>query len=249
MHANKSVSVHQFAMIPKADIPRSQFDRQYTHKTTFDSGYLIPVYVVEVLPGDTFRLKMTAFARLATPIVPFMDNLHLDSFFFFVPNRLVWDHWVNFMGEQVNPDDSISYTIPQIESPVDGFDPLSLFDYMGLPTKGQVTVGKKVTCSALFTRAYNLIWNEWFRDENLQDSVVVDKDDGPDSSADYKLLRRGKRHDYFTSCLPWAQRGGEVMMPFEPQYKDEAQAYTYDGNTPTTGNIKAYLLGPDSLGS
>ena len=103
MHKNKSVSTHQFAMIPRADIPRSSFQIQTAHKTTFDGGYLVPIYVDEVLPGDTFKLRMTAFARLSTPLYPTMDNLHLDSFFFFVPNRLIWNNWQKFMGEQVNP--------------------------------------------------------------------------------------------------------------------------------------------------
>ena len=215
MHRNQSVNLHQFAMIPKADIPRSSFKIQKTHKTTFDAGYLVPVYVDEVLPGDTFNLKMTAFARLATPLFPIMDNMHLDSFFFFVPNRLVWSNWEEFMGQQANPSDSISYLIPQQVSPAGGYAVGSLQDYMGLPTVGQVGAGNTVSHCAFFTRAYNLIWNNWFRDENLQNSVTVDTGDGPDASpsTNYTLLRRGKRHDYFTSALPWPQKGQSVTLP------------------------------------
>ena len=211
MHANRSVSTHQFSMIPAAEIPRSKFSMQKTLKTSFDAGYLVPIMAEEVLPGDTFNVNVTMFGRLATPLFPVMDNLHLDSFFFFVPNRLVWSHWVNFMGEQANPTDSISYTIPQQVSPAGGYAVGSLQDYMGLPTVGQVAGSNTVSHSALFTRAYNLIWNQWFRDENLQNSVTVDTGDGPDTVSNYTLLRRGKRHDYFTSCLPWPQKGNTAV--------------------------------------
>lgn len=213
MHRNKSVNVHQFTMIPKADIPRSSFECQSTHKTTFDAGYLVPIYVDEVLPGDSFKLNMTAFARMSTPLFPVMDNMHLETFFFFVPNRLLWNNWQKFMGEQDNPSDSISYVIPQQVSPAGGYAVGSLQDYMGLPTVGQVTAGQTVTHCAFWPRAYNLIYNEWFRDENLQNSVVEDKGDGPDTVTNYTLLRRGKRKDYFTSALPWPQKGSSVSLP------------------------------------
>lgn len=213
MHRNKSVDVHKFTMIPKADIPRSSFDCQSTHKTTFDAGFLVPVYVDEMLPGDTFRLNMTAFARLSTPLYPIMDNMYLDSFFFFVPNRLIWSNWQKFMGQQENPADSISFVVPQQVCPAGGYAIGSLQDYMGLPTIGQVGAGGTVSHCAFWPRAYNLIWNQWFRDENLQNSVTVDTGDGPDTVTNYTLLRRGKRKDYFTSALPWPQKGTAVSLP------------------------------------
>ena len=211
MHRNRSVDASHFAMVPRAEIPRSRFDIQHTHKTTFDAGYLVPMYVDEVLPGDSFQLEMTAFCRLATPLFPIMDNLHLDSFFFFVPSRLVWTNWVKFMGEQTNPGDSISYTMPQLVSAAGGFPVGSIFDYFGLPTVGQVGGGNTVSVCSLPLRAYNLIYNEWFRDENLINSLTVNRGDSGDVVANYSLQRRGKRHDYFTSCLPWPQKGNTAV--------------------------------------
>lgn len=217
MHRNRSVNVHDFSMVPRADIPRSGFRIENSYKTTFDAGYLIPIYWEEVLPGDTFNLKATIFARLATQIVPIIDNLYLESFFFFVPNRLVWSNWQKFMGQQENPGDSIDYTVPQVVSPAGGFAQRTIFDYFGLPTAGQTGAGATVSVSALPFRAYNLIWNRWFRDENLQNSVTVSTADANSASTEFNLLRRGKRHDYFTSCLPWAQKGSPVVLPLGGQ--------------------------------
>jgi hypothetical protein len=214
---------HEFSRVPKADIQRSVFNRSHDLKTTFDAGYLVPIFVDEALPGDTFTLDTTAFGRLATPINPIMDNIHIETFFFAVPYRLVWDNWEKFCGAQDNPGDSTDYLMPTVTtSAANG----SLYDYFGIPT------GVSLTFNNLAGRAYNLIWNEWFRDENLQDSVTVDKSDGPDTDTDYTLLKRGKRHDYFTSCLPWPQKGDAVNLPLG------TAADIYLDNTATANSVQ-----------
>lgn len=202
----KSVMKHRFSEVPQVNIPRSTFDRSAGYKTTFDGGYLVPIFVDEALPGDTFKVNMTGFARLSTPKYPIMDNMVLETFFFAVPNRLLWTNWKKFCGEQVDPGDSIAYTVPT--TTLNNVSNETLYDYLGCPTK----IAANYTVNNLFARAYNMIWRDWFRDENLQDSPVVDTGDGPDTATDYVLLRRGKRHDYFTSALPWLQKGDAVQL-------------------------------------
>lgn len=204
-----TVMSHDFSKTPQANISRSQIDRSSGYKSTFDAGYLIPYFWDEVLPGDTFNVRSTIVARLATPIYPLMDNLYLDTHWFFCPERLLWNNWKRFCGEQDDPDDSIDYTMPIQTVPVAGYAENSLADYFGIP----IDVPGNYDIRAGIFRMYNRTYNEWFRDENLQDSVAVDLDDGPDTDTDYTLLKRGKRHDYFTSCLPWTQKGDEVELP------------------------------------
>ena len=206
--ARKSPRSNRFSMIPSVNLKRSVFDRSHDYKTTLDSGYLVPFYVDEVLPGDSFKLNVATFARMNTPIVPFMDNVYLETFFFFVPTRLVWDNWQKFNGEQKNPGDSTDFLIPSLSN-VTSFANGTVFDYFGLPTG--VNLNSSISpVNSLPFRAYNLIWNEWFRDENLQNSVSVPTGDGPDDVSNFTLLKRGKRHDYFTSALPWPQKGPAV---------------------------------------
>jgi hypothetical protein len=217
------IDASRFSMVPKQEVPRSTFTTTHSVKSTFNAGTLVPIHVDEVLPGDVHKGNVTIFARLSTLLFPLMDHIELETFFFFVPNRLLWDNWVKMMGERANPADSISYTVPLIRSPGDGFPNNTLYDHFGIPGAGQMVPGAQNSVNALPFRAYNLIYNEWFRDENLQNALLVNKGDGPDTWTDYQFVNRNKKHDYFTSALPWPLKGGvEVTMPLS-------------GNAPITG--------------
>lgn len=214
----QTAMTNRHSIVPSANISRSSFDRSSTYKTAFNASDLVPFHCdSDILPGDTVNFSVDFFARMTTPIVPIMDNIWFEHFDFFVPHRLVWTNFQRFMGEQANPGDSIDFLWPQMTAPVGGYAIGSLQDYLGLPTG---IAG--YTHNAAILRAYQLIWNEWFRDENLQNSVTVDKGDGPDTPANYVLRKRGKRYDYFTSCLPALQKGPVVSIPIS-------------GNAPVTG--------------
>lgn len=219
---NRNSESH-FAQVPHAEIQRSRFTRANNHKTTFNEGQLIPIYLDEVLPGDTHQINMSALVRMATPIYPIMDNLWMDIYFFFVPNRLVWEHWREFNGQNntTHWEQPVDYTIPQIKAPDVGWTKGTLADYFGLPT-----YTKNISVSALPFRAYCLIFNEWFRDQNLQDPAMVNLDDATvtgSNSGNYVInaqlgalpLKAAKMHDYFTSALPAPQKGPDVGIPID----------------------------------
>jgi len=214
---NTSGRVRQshFSNVPaNVAAPRSAFDRSFSHKTTINEGYLYPILWEPILPGDTVNLKMSALARLSTPIFPYMDNVYMDIHFFFVPNRLVWEHWEQFQGAQDDPPSTFTdYEVPSLDDATHaaGFASQSIYDYFGLPTS-VASIPQASMPIALPFRAYRKIWNDWYRDENNQDPVTVDISDGPDTTA-YALLLRNRRKDYFTSCLPWPQKGAAVSLP------------------------------------
>lgn len=230
-------SQHSFAKIPAVNMQRSQFDRSFGVKDTLYMDYLRCVFLDEIIPGDTANLNVNAFARMATLVNPIMDNIYLDFFFFFVPCRLVWDNWEKFCGAQTDPGDSTDYLIPTL--PYDATTGLlsQMGDAFGLP---QETITTPINVNALPFRAAYLIWNQWFRDQNVQDSLVVPMDDGPDAQSDYvqEDMWRNKKHDYFTSMLPWPQKGDAVELGFaDSNVVRDSNAATWTGYNAGTNNL------------
>lgn len=198
------VSQADQSLVERPDVPRSRFRQSWSHKKTFDAGLLYPFCVIEVVPGDHIRLRAQPFVRTATPLFPIMDSQRVDTHFFYVPSRILWQNFKKMFGEQDNPADSIAFTVPQVTSTGNGFAVGSVGDHFGLPCVGQAAAVLSV--NALPFRAYNRIWNDWFRDENLQNSATVSVGSGPDVESAYILRPRNKSHDYFTSCLPAPQK-------------------------------------------
>jgi len=248
---NPSTMEHSFSNVPDIRTQRSVFDRSQTYKTMFNNGDLIPFYAEEVLPGDTFKLKANLLVRMPSALVrPVMDNMFIDTFYFFIPNRILWTNWRKFCGERLSPDDSIAYTIPVFTA----YNPTAetLSDYLGIPPLGG---GATVSHSSLYHRGYQMVWNEWFRDQNLQTPVTVDTGDGPDTITNYTIRKRGKRHDYFTSCLPWTQKGTAQAVSIGSSAPvsgigKPAQTYSTNANvyeTGGTGTVNyAYYADPNA---
>ena len=228
-----------FATLPKVDISRSTFDRSASLKTSFNVGQIVPFFIDEVLPGDTFDIKTSKVVRMPSLITPIMDNIYLDTYYFFVPNRLVWSHWKEFNGENTESAwiPKTEYEIPQLTAPDGGWSVGTIADYFGIPTGVP-----NLSVSALPFRAYALIMNEWFRDQNLSDPLSIPVDDatvkGVNTGTFVTDVAKGglpytaaKYHDYFTSCLPSPQKGPDVEIPV-----------AIAGNYAVVGNGKSLAL-------
>lgn len=209
------INTNESSLIQKPEVPRGVFKGSWQHLTTFDEGQLIPFLVEEVLPGDHLTYGATIYCRMATPLFPMMSNQTINTFWFYVPNRILWENWVKLMGEQDNPGDSIAFTVPQIGIVAADVTVNSIYDHMGIPKPAGAN---QININALPLRAYNRIFNDWFRDENIINRQQVNTDNGPDGSGAYFINRRAKMHDYFTSCLPWPQKFTAPTVPLSPSF-------------------------------
>jgi hypothetical protein len=250
----KSVMQHNFGVTPTVEAPRSVFNLSHGHKTAIDVDYIYPLCVLDVLPGDTIRARSSILARMNTPQFPMMENVTLLEEWIAVPVRLVWENFRKFCGEQDNPTDSIDYTIPQFNS----FTPSaeSLHDYLGLPIRNLA-----MTPNSIYHRGYAKCYNDWYRDQNLIDSVHLDTDDGPDTATDYVLQKRGKRFDYYTQALPQPQKGDAVSLPLGTtapvqqdgnplSVRDSGSTWTKDlGSVTSDANVKFSGTAPSTSGS
>jgi hypothetical protein len=241
----KTASQNRFASIPQPDINRSLFKRQFGNKFTLDEGKLVPIHVSEIYAGDTLNASMNSFIRLTTPISPVMDGIEFDLHAFFVPSRLVMEDYYKMLGEQTDPDDSVNVLIPQINATT--FAENSLADYFGLPTK--IAIPQEDMPIALPFRCYSKIFNDWYRDQNLQDSLVEHKGTTNDNISDYSIQRRNKKHDYFTSCLPNAQKGSEVLLPLGDEAKIAVNVTGNESLTVLDGNGDISYVNTNSYGN
>lgn len=233
LNRNRPAKAHDFGAQPSPEVPRSRYLLEQRVRQTQNAAYLVPFFCEPVVPGDHFKGTSHIVARLATPIVPVLDNCELETFFFYYPNREAWTHWEEFVAGG-------NYVTPKIVSPAGGFTALSIYDYLGLPAVGQITAGETISIVAFPLRMYNEVYDKWFRDQNLVSAPILNKGDGPDTSTDYALLRRAKRPDYFTMNLPWPQKGTAVSIPLgttAPVIADEAQPTPVFGNALGTAGL------------